>query len=142
MTSKQVHDRNGQLGEYLELLHSMAHELDRAMGAIAENSLSTLEDSIANQQSFAARLSELAEDLSEPARDRSVAAADHHDEHLMCEIRGAADALQSLNLRYAALIKLSSHSVGLMVSLFNSFKGQIQEGSGAGLKQQTWSCQM
>jgi hypothetical protein len=142
MTLTQVQDRNGKLGEYLELLHSMADELDRSMRAIAQNSLSTLEDSIANQQAFAGRLSELAEELSEPARTRSVVGHQNDDEALMLQIRGAADTLQTLNRRYAALIKLSSHSVGLMVSLFNSFKGQIQEGSGAGLKQQTWSCQV
>ena len=142
MTSTQVQDRNIKLGEYLELLHSMAHELDRSMSAIAQNSLSTLEDSIANQQAFAGRLSELAEELGEPARNCSAVSTQHDDQTLMGQIRGAADTLQMLNRRYAALIKLSSHSVGLMVSLFNSFRGQIQEGTGTGLKQQTWSCQV
>jgi hypothetical protein len=139
MIAAHVQDRNSKLGEYLELLHSMAYELDRSMSAIAKDSLSTLEDSIANQQSFAARLRELADDLSEPAR--SVGAPPSDDELLINQIRNAAETLQSLNRRYAALIQLSSRSVGLMVSLFNSFKGQIQEGSGARLKQQTWSCQ-
>jgi hypothetical protein len=142
MIATQVQDRNGKLGEYLELLHSMAHELDRSMGAIAQNSLSTLEDSIANQQTFAARLRELADELGEPAQKRSVPASLHDDEALIRQIRGAADTLQVLNRRYAALIRLSSHSVGLMISLFNSFKGQIQEGSGARMKQQTWSCRV
>jgi hypothetical protein len=60
----------------------------------------------------------------------------------MREVRSAADTLQSLNQRYSALLKLSSHSVGLMVSLFSSFRGQIQEGTGPRLKHQTWSCQV
>jgi hypothetical protein len=141
MVATHVQDRNGKLGEYLELLHSMAQELDRSMGAIAQDSLSTLEDSIANQQAFAARLRELADDLIQPAPHPRAGVLQNDDEALIQQIRGAADTLQSLNRRYAALIQLSSRSVGLMVSLFNSFKGQIQEGSGARPKQQTWSCQ-
>ena len=60
----------------------------------------------------------------------------------MREIRAAATELQSLNLRYSYLLQLSSRSVGLMASLFNSFKGQIKEAPDARLKLQTWSCQV
>jgi hypothetical protein len=123
-------------------LQSLSQELDRSMRAIAQNSLPPLEDSIANQQGLAARLRELAEDLSRPVAHRSAADSTHDDEGLMRQIHGAAETLQGLNQRYAALLKLSSHSVALMVSLFSSFKGQIQEGSGPRLKHQTWSCQV
>jgi hypothetical protein len=112
------------------------------MQAVSQNSLSPLEDSVANQQVLATRLHELANDLSEPVEDRSVASPGGGDEGLMREIRGASKTLQALNQRYAALLKLSSHSVGLMVSLFSSFRGQIQEGTGPRLEQQTWSCQV
>ena len=60
----------------------------------------------------------------------------------MGQIHGAAETLQTLNQRYSALLQHSSRSVALMVSLFSSFRGQIQEASGPRLKQQTWSCQM
>jgi hypothetical protein len=137
-----IQDRNGKLGEYLELLHSMAFELDRSMEAIAHNSLVPLEDSIASQQSLAARLHTLAGDLSKPAEGSAAASPAFDDESLMRQIHAAAESLQRLNQRYAALLKLSSHSVGLMISLFSSFRGQIQEETGAGLKHQTWSCQV
>lgn len=130
------------LGEYLEHLQSMALELERSMQAIANNSLVPLEDSVANQQALATRLSTLAHDLSRSHEDTTSAVAPSDDEALMQSICGAADKLQNLNQIYAALLKHSSHSVGLMVSLFRSFKGQMQEDSGAGSKQQTWSCQM
>jgi hypothetical protein len=136
-----IKDRNGKLGEYLELLHSMAYELDRSMEAIAHNSLAPLEDSIASQQCLAARLHTLAGDLSKPV-DPAAASPAFDDESLMRQIHAAAESLQRLNQRYAALLKLSSHSVGLMISLFSSFRGQIQEETGAGLKHQTWSCQV
>lgn len=142
MNSTGVQDRNGKLVEYLELLRLLAQELECSMRAISQNSLSTLEESVASQQVLAARLHELASDLSKPVDDRSVAASGVGDEGLMGEIRGASETLQTLNRRYAALLKLSSHSVGMMVSLFSSFRGQIQEGSGPRLEHQTWSCQV
>ncbi len=69
MIATGVQDRNGKLAEYLELLHSLAQELERSMHAIAQNSLAPLEDSVANQQVLATRLHELANDLGKPARD-------------------------------------------------------------------------
>jgi hypothetical protein len=142
MNSTGVQDRNGKLVEYLELLRSLAEELDRAMHAIAQNSLAPLEDSVANQQALAARLHELANELGQPAQRGSSTSLGKGDEGLMSQIRGASETLQTLNQRYSALLKLSSHSVGLMVSLFSSFRGQIQEGAGTRLKHQTWSCQV
>ena len=53
----------------------------------------------------------------------------------MGQIHGAAETLQTLNKRYSALLKHSSRSVALMVSLFSSFRGQIQEAAGPRLKQ-------
>jgi hypothetical protein len=142
MNANGVQDRNSKLAEYLELLHSLAQELERSMQAISQNSLAPLEDSVANQQVLATRLHELANDLSKPVRNSSAPSTGNQDESLMRQVRSAADTLQSLNQRYSALLKLSSHSVGLMVSLFSSFRGQIQEGTGPRLKHQTWSCQV
>jgi hypothetical protein len=143
MIATQVEDRNGKLGEYLEHLQSMALELERSMQAIAQNALVPLEDSVANQQALAARLSTLASDLSKPERNASTnnsAAGDDGD--LMLQVRGAAETLETLNQRYAALLRHSSHSVGLMVSLFRSYRGQMQEDAGDRSKLETWSCQV
>lgn len=142
MIATQVEDRNAKLGEYLEHLQSMALELERSMQAIGENSLVPLEDSIANQQMLATRLSDLARSLSTSSAQAPKAVAGSDDKALMLNIRSAAEKLHNLNQSYAALLRHSSHSVGLMISLFRSFRGQMQEDSGAGLKQQTWSCQM
>jgi hypothetical protein len=64
------------------------------------------------------------------------------DDYLLQRVHAASNELQSLNRRYAALLKFSSHSVAMMVSLFSSYQGQIQEASGPRLKLQTWSCQI
>ena len=140
MTTNQAQDRTGRLGEYLEHLQSMAQELERSMQAIAANSLEPLEESIANQQALAVRLRELAKNLSKSAENGSTAAASE-DESLMLQIQSAADRLRTLNQKYSALLKLTTHSVGLMISLYRSHKGQMQESVGPVLKQQTWSCE-
>lgn len=136
-------------GEHLLLLRSLAAELERAMQAIASNNLRELEESVASQQELSGRLAQLASELrnapaagNAPAAACNASAADSSASSLMIEIREAAAELQRLNLRYSYLLQYSSRSVALMASLFNSFRGQIKEASGARLKVQTWSCQM
>ena len=142
MTVASVQDRNQQAVEYLYVLRSLATELERAMQAIAQNRLSDLEDSVANQQMLSSRLGELVCELCVPLEADTAVFQTDTDDDQMRQIFTASAALQKLNQRYAALLKHSSRSVALMASLFSSFKGQFQEASGSRLKHQTWSCQM
>jgi len=142
MISTFVQDRNSKLEEYLQLLRSMAFELERAMSAISENSIQALEGSLANQEAFSTRLVELADDLSRPGRQEPLTVRGVADDRLLDRIDSASNELQNLNRRYSALLKFSSRSVAMMVSLFSSYQGQIQEDSGPRLKLQTWSCQI
>ena len=142
MISTGMQERNGELEEYLQLLHSMAFEIERAMSAISANSVAALEDSLANQEVFSTRLLELADDFNKPLDRECLVGPARVDNGLSQQIIAASDSLQKLNRRYAALLKFSSRSIALMVSLFSSYQGQIQEDSGARLKHQTWSCQM
>jgi hypothetical protein len=142
MISTIVQDRNGKLEEYLQLLHSMAFELERAMSAISQDSITALEESLANQEAFSTRLLELADDLNEDGRQDTRDHPIAGDESLTRQVKMAADTLQSLNRRYAALLKFSSHSVAMMVSLFSSYQGRLQEDPGSRLKLQTWSCRV
>jgi len=142
MISTSVQDRNGKLEEYLQLLHSMAFELERAMSAISQNSIKSLEDSLANQEVFSNRLLELADDLGEQREQDTRSYPVAGDETLMCRVKAAADNLQTLNRRYAALLKFSSRSVAMMVSLFSSYQGKFEEDPGSRLKHETWSCQV
>ena len=142
MISTIVQDRNSKLQEYLQLLRSMAFELERSMSAISENSIQALEGSLVNQEAFSTRLVELADDLSRPGRQEPLTVRSSADDSLLQRVHAASNELQSLNRRYSALLKFSSRSVAMMVSLFSSYQGQIQEVSGPRLKLQTWSCRI
>ncbi len=142
MIAADLKTRNSRAGEHLQLMRSLARELERAMRAISGNDLVELEDSVAIQQTLSAELGDLADFLRESALQKQPVAVDTIDAGLMREIRSASEELQRLNLRYSILLKYSSRSVALMAALFNSFRGQLQEASGARLKHQTWSCRM
>jgi hypothetical protein len=142
MTTVVTQDRNRDAAEYLRLLVALREEMDKAMGAIANNALAQFEDSIACQQLLSARLVVLADQLAVPLATNRAQSADPIDDNLMHQIFIAGDSLQKLNRTYAALLHHSSRSTALMVSLLASARGQIQEASGPRLKYQTWSCQM
>lgn len=140
MTGGGPPSRSVKAGEHLQLLRSLAAELERAMRAISSNHLQELEESVETQQDLSVRLGRLARELSGPAS--VVSAADSIPSDLTREIRAAAAELQHLNLRYSYLLQYSSRSVAMMASLFSSFKGEIKEASGDRSKVQTWSCQV
>jgi hypothetical protein len=142
MSAAAVRDRELQAAEYLQSLRSMTSEMERAMQAIAHNTLPELEESVANQQILSVRLGTLANDLCVPLEAKDTISHTNVDVELMSQIRGAMGTLQNLNRQYAALLQHSSRSLAVMASLFNSAKGQFQEASGPRLKHQTWSCQM
>jgi hypothetical protein len=142
MNSAGSGDRNLQAAEYLQLLRALAGEIERAMQAITNNHLSDLEESVENQQGISARLSVLVNDICVPLQAGPSSSHDSFDDSVMNQIQTASNTVQKLNQRYAALLQYSSRSVALMVSLFSSVNGQIQEASGPRLKYQTWSCRM
>ena len=154
MTATAVHDRNVLAAEYLQLLRSLAGEMEKAMQAIAHNRLPDLEESVANQQIMSDRLLILAAEITPTIQATPATERDALEPDLLGQVRIAGDALQSLNRRYAALLQHSSRSIALMASLFSGYQGQFQqqssqqssqkirEASGAGSKHQTWSCQM
>ena len=142
MISTGIQERNEKLEEYLQLLQSMSFELERAIAAISGNSIHGLEDSLANQEAFSTRLMELADDLSRPVQSVVAQGQVWSNDEIQHNIRAASSRLQSLNRRYSALLKFSSRSVALMVSLFSSYQGQLQEETGPRLKVETWSCQV
>lgn len=142
MTASGAQNRNRQATEYLQILRSLASELTLSLHAISHNALSAFEESVADQGVLSTKLSMLANELSFPREANSATSQTCIDGDLNCQILAAADELNQLNRRYAALLQHSSHSVALMVSLVGSFKGQFQEASGPRSKYQTWSCQM
>jgi hypothetical protein len=142
MITAEVRTRSVKAGEHLQLLRSLASELERAMEAMSCNDLRELEDSVANQQDLSQQLSSLADELSASSQPSYPVPPQSSDSDLMQEIHTATGELQRLNFRYSILLEHSSRSVAMMASLFTSFRGQLQEASGARLKHQTWSCQV
>lgn len=143
MNETFVQERDRKLAEYLLLLHLLTCELERAMHALIQNSVTDFEDSITNQQAFAARLGALSSDLGRCLKAPCVLDDQPRAERgVKDKILVASASLEKLNRHYTALLKYSSHSVTLMASLFRTFQGQIEEGSGSGLMTHTWSCQI
>lgn len=142
MIAADVRTRSVKAGEHLQLLRSLASELERAMEAMSRNDLPELEDSVASQQDLSQQLNNLADELSTSSQPACPLPPHSADSDLMREIRTATGELQRLNFRYSILLEHSSRSVALMASLFTSFRGQLQEASGPRLKHQTWSCQV
>jgi hypothetical protein len=142
MIAVDVRTRSVKSEEHLQLLRSLAFELERAMDAMSRNDLQDLEESVANQQELSQQLGQLADDLGSSAQTSDPIPSPSTDSDLMSEIRTAAVELQRLNFRYSVLLQHSSRSVALMTSLFTSFQGQLQEASGPRLKHQTWSCRV
>jgi hypothetical protein len=142
MIAVDVRTRSVKAGEHLQLLRSLASELERAMDAMSRNDLQELEDSVANQQELSQQLGRLADELGSSVQTVCPIPPQSADTDLMGEIRTATGELQRLNFRYSVLLQHSSRSVALMASLFTSFQGQLQEASGPRLKHQTWSCRV
>lgn len=142
MSETVVLEREAQLEEYLDLLRLLSSELERGMRAIAQNSLTEFEDSVASQQALSARLGELSQDASLRLNDHPLVAPPLSESGLKSQIRAASAELQHLNGQYSALLQHASHSVALMVSLFSSFQGNLQEGSGTGYAARTLSCRV
>jgi len=149
MTAADAQTRNNQAGEHLALLRSLACELERAMQAIGRNDLAELEGSISNQQDLSSQLTELARERREPvparreqAPARPEVSGANIDGDLGRQVHAAAAELQKLNLRYSLLIEHSSRSAAQMAALFRSFRGELQEDSGARVRHRTLSCQV
>jgi hypothetical protein len=140
MIAVDVRTRSVKAGEHLQLLRSLASELERAMDAMSRNDLQELEDSVTNQQELSQQLGRLADELGSSTQTSFPIPPQSTDTDLMGEIRTATGELQRLNFRYSVLLQHSSRSVALMASLFTSFQGQLKEASGTRLKHQTWSC--
>jgi hypothetical protein len=137
-----LQDRNGKVEEYLQLLRSLACELERAMQAISHNSLPDFEDSVRVQETLSARVTDLAKELNVSARRAANPNLNYTSDALMSDVYAASSTLQTLNQRYGALLQHSSRSIALIVSLFDSFRGNLREGNGSRSKLQTWSCQV
>ncbi len=154
MTVLASEDRIRRTREQIELLCTVRSELESAMLAIAQNRLSDLEESIAEQEAMTARLRLVLGGEATPgeeSRQRATGvpagfalqeAGLDQGQDLSEELWIAGKELQQTARIYARLLEHSSHSAALMASLLGSMRERGREVSGSGTRYQTWSCQI
>ncbi len=128
--------------EYLVNLRLLASELDRAMKAVVDQELPSLQDSLQLQQATCSQLSFLAQRANNPSMQdlgRQPAAL---DPDLAAEIRDAAETLMVLNRNYSALLRHSEDTLRLFAELFRCYQGSAQPSPGARARISTWSCEL
>lgn len=137
-TSRMSQDE-GQ--EYLANLRILASELDRAIKAVVDQELPSLQDSLQLQQATCAQLSFLAQRANNrPVQDLSRQPA-ALDPDLAGEIRDAAEALMMLNRNYSALLRHSEDTLRLFAELFRCYQGSAPSSPGTRASISTWSCE-
>ncbi len=108
--------------KYLEQLQELTDEINAGLYAVGANELSAFQSSVVKQQEICASLCRLT-DLDQMGRRESSLIAEPSDSDLDARILIAAESLQALNERYAALLKHSGESVRLFAGLCQSYRG-------------------
>ena len=137
-----LQSRDQIAASYLQQMQELASEISVAMDAIAANTLSRFQESVARQEMLCAGLASMANAVSEGFRSSETPLLSSIDPSVERKIRAAGSAIRELNLQYAALLKHSGKSIALLSLLCSSYTGRFQEARGPRLKHQTWSCEM
>lgn len=142
MNDGALQKRDQIAATYLQEMQELAFEITVAMDAIANNTLSRFQESVARQEMLCASLASMANAVGEGLRSSEEQLRSSVDAGVESRIRAAGGAIRELNLQYAALLKHSGKTIALLSSLCRSRTGQFQEACGTRLKHQTWSCEM
>lgn len=142
MNDATLQTRDQIAASYLQQMQELAFEISVAMDAIAANTLSRFQESVARQEMLCAGLASMANAVSEGFRSSETPLLSCIDPSVERKIQAAGSAIRKLNLQYAALLKHSGRSIALLSLLCSSYTGQFQEARGPRLKHQTWSCEM
>ena len=142
-----INSRNQQASEQLQLLCMMRSELEAAMLAVAQNRLSDLEESIAEQAALVARLRSILGGVSSSGGESGPDEAaelngQEFGQDITEELLLAGRELQRTARIYARLLRHSSHSAALTASLLGSMRERGKEASGSRPGYHTWSCQV
>lgn len=142
MNDKAVQPRDQLAANYLQQLQALALEITVAMDAIASNTLTSFQDSVARQEMLCAVLASMANPIRKAVSSSDQLLLVSSDSSVERKIRATSGAIRELNLQYAALLKHSGRSIALLISLCRSHTGQLQEAREPRSKRQTWSCEM
>ena len=142
MNDATLQTRDQIAASYLQQMQELAFEISVAMDAIAANTLSRFQESVARQEMLCAGLASMANAVSEGFRSSETPLLSSIDPSVERKIQAAGSAIRKLNLQYAALLKHSGRSIALLSLLCSSYAGRFQEARGSRLKHQTWSFEM
>jgi len=117
--------------DYLTRVRALTTELGSAIGAIEKNDLARLQNSVAAQETLCGALSQ-----ASPANAIGQLSAS-----LRHEIRSAHAALAQQNRVYAALLRRSHHSAGLLMALYSNYGQGYGKDAGARPGNHTLSCE-
>jgi hypothetical protein len=141
MNNQAVQTHDQLAASYLQHLRALAGEISVAMNAVAKNAIATLHESVDRQEMLCVLLANLALTYSKHIQSSGRLPV-FSDSSLAPQIQAATGAIRDLNLQYAALLKHSGRSVELLLSLYRTHTGQLQEAAGSRSKRQTWSCEI
>jgi hypothetical protein len=142
MNDEALQKRDQVAAIYLQEMQALAFEITVAMDAIASNTLSKFQESVARQEMLCASLALKANAVSEGVHSSEESLLSGLDPAVGLKIRAAGKAIRALNQQYAALLAHSGKTIALLALLCRSHSGRIQEARGPRLKHQTWSCEM
>jgi len=122
--------RQRSLATHLQQVRALSRELASAISALERNDLPALQSSLALQENICSDLT------------AQAAAADISLGNLPNEIRDAHLELARLNGMYAALLRRSRRSAGLLTALYRYCSQGSSGDAPAVAKRQTWSCEV
>ncbi|MFZ3264122.1 MAG: hypothetical protein WA172_08980 [Terriglobales bacterium] len=129
--------------EHLALVRALSHEISSAISAIERNDMGDFASRVAAQEAISHQLNRKGEESLKLACESYKAAAESPaGSPLSQKIREAHVALARLNRVYAALIRRSQKSIGLIISLYKSQGQSYTKDAKAQSSQHTWSCEV
>lgn len=151
--NRETFQTRAQLADvYLGQLQALALELEVVMDAVAANALSPLEESVSKQETLCSSLIKMTVTMNNESLQHTVPTnmppnsskvpAPEVEAAVEQKIHATKRAIQTLNQRYAALLKHSGESIALLACLCRSHTEPFQEARASRLKHQTWSCEM
>jgi hypothetical protein len=132
---------NDQMGrEHLAQVRALSEEVASAISAIEQNNLQQLQKSVALQETLCDQIAEKKWQL--PSASGKDSGTDAAAMPLIEEIRKAHVALAQVNRVYAAVLKRSQRSAGLIAAIYRNHGQGYAKDAPVLADRHTWSCEV
>jgi hypothetical protein len=138
MQESHTNDPNSLHVEYLARVRALSQQVRSAISAIEQNNLKQLQASVAAQEMLC---QEIAGTQWLPASAGEKKPPEPGQAALLNQIREACIALTKLNRMYAAVLKRSERSLGLMAAILRNYGQGYAKDSPGVIQHHTWSCE-